>query len=85
VKSHLDRDPLPPLTIPGVYLRMLEGDTGFMTKDEVVPEASLNPTISLPCETCQVPLHQRRTCYRDPYARRMRWYATSGLQQRTTL
>jgi hypothetical protein len=38
-------------TMPGVCLRMLEGDARVMTKDEDVLNTTLNPTESLLCGT----------------------------------
>jgi hypothetical protein len=39
--------------MPGVCLRMLEGDARVMTEDEVVLNTTLNPTESLLCGTAR--------------------------------
>jgi hypothetical protein len=71
--------------MPGVCLRMLEGDARVMMEDEVVPNTTLNPTESLLCGTCQVPLGQHQTIYRYSYARRTRWNTMQGVRQGMTL
>jgi hypothetical protein len=43
--------------VPGIHLRMMEGDEEGMTKDKTVLKTSLNLTTSRLSETHQAPLH----------------------------
>ena len=72
-------------TVPGIRLRMMEGDAEGMTKDKAVLKMSLNLTMSWLGGTHQVPLRLYQNSYRNPYGKQMRHNAISGVRRRMTL
>jgi hypothetical protein len=71
--------------ILGVYLRMLDSGVWGMTKDEAVPNTTLNLAVSPLRGTRQVPQRWHRASYRDSYTKWTRWNAILGARHCTTL